>query len=232
MDETKRDVAGVGALADPIRYELYRFVAAQAGPVSRDQAADGLGIARHQAKFHLDKLEAEGLLECEYQRLSGRSGPGAGRTSKVYRRTRREINVSLPQRRYELASRLMAQAIVQSAQTGGPVREILDRIAYDHGRRLAEGVQAAERIPQETSGSDVAANVLRECGYEPRRVADQLYLVNCPFRALADEQTELICGMNLALIAGVTEVLTPHSPKPRLQPRPEHCCVVLSPTSD
>lgn len=55
-------------------------------PVSRDQAADAVGIPRHQAKFHLDRLTAEGLLDTEYARLTGRSGPGAGRTAKLYRR--------------------------------------------------------------------------------------------------------------------------------------------------
>ena len=68
-----RNVTGIGVLADPVRRRLYEFVCSQDQPVSRDQAAHAVGIARHKAKFHLDRLEAEGLLEADYVRLTGRS---------------------------------------------------------------------------------------------------------------------------------------------------------------
>src|SRR5215471_6087707 len=135
-DGLARDAAGIGALADPVRRELYRFVCAQPAPVSRDQAADAVGVPHHQAKFHLDRLTAEGLLESDYARLTGRSGPGAGRTSKLYRRAGRDIAVSLPQREYELAGRLMATAIARSASTGEPVVEVLNRIAHEYGQTI------------------------------------------------------------------------------------------------
>ncbi|MGH3967859.1 MAG: helix-turn-helix transcriptional regulator [Mycobacterium sp.] len=226
MDDLQRDAAGIGSLADPVRRQLYQFVCAQPTPVSRDQAARAVGIARHQAKFHLDRLAAEGLLECEYARLTGRSGPGAGRPAKLYRRARRDIAVSLPQREYELAGRLMADAIAESAQTGGPAVEVLYRIARDYGRSIAE---ATDRRPLDAeSALHLATQVLRQHGYEPRRADDEFYLANCPFHALAQNQTELACGMNHALIAGVAEALAPYSPHTRLHPRPGQCCVVLT----
>ena len=86
MRSFDRNVTGIGVLADSVRRRLYRFVSSQGQPVSRDQAAQAVGIARHKAKFHLDRLEAEGLLEADYVRLTGRSGPGAGRPAKRYRR--------------------------------------------------------------------------------------------------------------------------------------------------
>jgi predicted ArsR family transcriptional regulator len=73
-------VTGVAALAEPVRRALYRFVAAQRGPVTRDQASVGVGIPRHTAKFHLDRLVEDGLLEVDFKRLSGREGP-EGRSS-------------------------------------------------------------------------------------------------------------------------------------------------------
>ena len=79
MRSFDRSVTGIGVLADPVRRRLYRFVCSQDQPVTRDQAAQAVGIARHKAKFHLDRLEAEGLLEADYVRLTGRAGPGAGR---------------------------------------------------------------------------------------------------------------------------------------------------------
>src|SRR5664279_2783561 len=98
MNDFTRDVTGISALGDDLRRELYLFVSSQAAPVGREQAAKALGVPAHQAKFHLDRLEEAGLLESEYVRLTGRSGPGAGRPAKIYRRRAEEISVSLPGR--------------------------------------------------------------------------------------------------------------------------------------
>ncbi|MGV0049959.1 helix-turn-helix transcriptional regulator [Mycobacterium colombiense] len=225
-DALERDAAGIGALADPVRRQLYRFVCSQPGLVSRDQAADAVGIPHHQAKFHLDRLTAEGLLETEYARLTGRSGPGAGRTSKLYRRAGRDIAVSLPQREYELAGRLMATAIARSAGTGEPVAEVLNRVAREYGRAMAAG-----SAPPTDAGAAMqrAIRLLRRYGYEPRFSESEVELANCPFHALAQEQTELACTMNHALITGVADALAPHGPDVRLCPGPERCCVVLTP---
>src|SRR6476661_2902690 len=114
-------VAGVAVLAEPLRLDLYRYVVAQPEPVSREQAAEGVGVPRHTAKFHLDRLVEEGLLDTEFQRLSGRRGPGAGRPAKLYRRSGRELSVTLPARRYDLAGQLLAQAIDDSTRDGTPV---------------------------------------------------------------------------------------------------------------
>ena len=124
-------VAGVAALAEPIRRDLYLFVAGQPDAVSRDQAAAGVGVPRHTAKFHLDKLVEEGLLATEFRRLSGRRGPGAGRPAKLYRRAGGEVSVSLPDRRYDLAGQLMAQAIEESVRDGGTRAEAVHRAAAE-----------------------------------------------------------------------------------------------------
>ena len=106
-DNLAERVAGVAALADPIRRDLYLYVSDQPAPVSRDQASDALGIARHTAKFHLDKLAEEGLLDTSYKRLTERRGPGAGRPTKLYARSSRQLSVILPERHYDLAGQLL-----------------------------------------------------------------------------------------------------------------------------
>jgi len=226
--DLERDAAGIGALADPVRHQLYQFVCAQPAPVSRDQAADAVGIPHHQAKFHLDRLTAEGLLETGYARLTGRSGPGAGRTAKLYRRAGRDIAVSLPQREYELAGRLMATAIARSAAIGEPVVEALNRVAHDYGKTI--GARAAEPPSDAATALRLAVDVLRKYGYEPRRADGEVHLANCPFHALAQEQTQLACNMNHALVTGVADALAPHGPQAQLCPGPNRCCVVLKPS--
>ncbi|MCZ7631147.1 MAG: hypothetical protein M5U19_19820 [Microthrixaceae bacterium] len=84
------------ALGEPTRRALYDHVVAVGDWVGRDAAADAVGIERPNAAHHLDRLAADGLLEVDYRRISGRRGPGAGRPAKLYRRALTEIGVTLP----------------------------------------------------------------------------------------------------------------------------------------
>ena len=126
-------VAGIAALADPIRRDLFLYVSAQSDPVSRDQASDALGIARHTAKFHLDKLAEEGLLDTSFKRLSERRGPGGGRPTKLYTRSGRQLSVTLPERRYDLAGQLLATAIDDATADGTAVADALNAAAGHWG---------------------------------------------------------------------------------------------------
>lgn len=228
MSEFEQDVAGIGALADPVRRQLYLYVCAQPAAVGRDEAAEALGIAHHKAKFHLDRLEAEGLLETDYARLTGRSGPGAGRPAKLYRRADRDIAVSLPDREYELAGQIMADAIATSIRTGGSVAETLKSAAAAHGRALGASVDVSEA----DDALAIATRVLAEHGYEPRvdnsGAAERVIMANCPFHSLAHTHTELVCEMNHALISGLTDAIAPERICASLEPAAGRCCVVLT----
>lgn len=222
MADTLGDAADLAVLADDVRRELYLYVSSQGAVVGRDQAAAALGIPRHQAKFGLDRLVEAGLLEADYARISGRSGPGAGRPAKVYRRADREISVSLPGREYALAGDLMAEAITSSTTQGIPVGQALTEVAAARGRDI--GRQA--RGPGEPL--QIAQEALARFGYEPRVSNDELRLANCPFHALADAHTELVCGMNEALLGGMCECIGGLTAD--LDPAEGRCCVVLRPT--
>jgi predicted ArsR family transcriptional regulator len=225
-----RDAVGIGALSDPLRRRLYLFVCAQPDPVSRELAAEALGLAPHQAKFHLDRLERDGLLDSAYARVSGRSGPGAGRPAKLYQRTKRDIAVSLPDREYQLAGTLMADAIAESAETGTPVVEALHRLAHTYGRHLGDAAVNDHSPRTIRAALDLAVKTLTDTGYEPRREGGRIVMANCPFHALAQAQTQLVCQMNHALIGGLTEALGSYRPVAELDPAPDRCCVVLTQT--
>ncbi len=228
MPFADQDVAGIGALSDPLRRSLYLFVCAQPKPVSRELAADALKLAPHQAKFHLDRLERDGLLDSFYARPSGRSGPGAGRPAKLYRRAGRDVSVSLPDREYQLAGRLMADAIAESAETETPVIDTLHRLAHSYGRHLGDAA-VGDRPPRTARAAlKLAVETLTENGYEPRPDDGRVIMANCPFHALAQAQTQLVCQMNHALIGGLTDALGPHRPVAELDPAPDRCCVVLA----
>jgi len=223
-------VAGVAALADPIRRELYLYVSAQPMPISRDQASDGLGIARHTAKFHLDKLAEEGLLDISFKRLSERRGPGAGRPTKLYARSSRQLSVILPERRYDLAGHLLASAIDYAAAQGITLADALDDVAAGWGRGVADRARsAAGPRPSRERLVACTCQALTDNGYEAQCSGGSIVLRNCPFDALAREHTELVCGMNLAIMAAVTEQLREMELDAQLEPAPDRCCVVLVP---
>ena len=224
MEDFVEHVGGVSALAEPARRALYLYVVAQPSPVSRDQAATGVDLPRHTAKFHLDKLVEEGLLDTESRRLFGRRGPGAGRPTKLYRRSAREVAVSLPPRRYDLAGQILADAVAETARAGGPVLDAVRRAAEAEGRRMGAGDAPA-------AGEDVLGSVaatLSARGYEARRDDDGIVLANCPFHALAQEHAELVCGMNLHLVSALLDERGASAARAVLDPQPGRCCVRVS----
>ncbi|MEV8595983.1 helix-turn-helix domain-containing protein [Streptomyces sp. NPDC052012] len=214
------EVSAIAALDEPTRRKLYEYVVRRPDPVGRDEAAAALGLARQTAAFHLDRLAGESLLDVVYERRSGRTGPGAGRPAKLYRRSARQIAVSLPDRRYELAGRLLARAVEESAATGEPVRDVLHRRAHECGARLAADGDRMELVP-----------LLERYGFEPRRDGEAVVLGNCPFHALARAHTETVCGMNQHLLRGVLDGLGDTGFEARLAPEPGRCCVRLEPAA-
>jgi predicted ArsR family transcriptional regulator len=215
--------AGIGALADPSRRALYEYVVGSARPVTRDEAAAAVGLAVSTAGFHLDKLVGEGLLDTEFRRLSGRSGPGAGRPSKLYRRGAREFAVSLPARRYDLVGEILAAAFDRAA-AGEDLSRALDGCAGAEGRSLGDEA----RVGGTRGDVDGLATVLTTQGYEPRLAeAGCLELGNCPFDALAQRHTELVCGLNVHFVQGVADGLGADAAEARLDPADGRCCVTV-----
>lgn len=213
----------VGALADSARRRLYCYVTGQGRAVGRDEAADAAGIARHSARFHLDRLVEEGLLQTEFRRLSGRSGPGAGRPSKLYRRADAEVAVSLPPRSYDLAAELLAAGVERSLH-GASLPESLAGTAREAGCR--DGEAGTADAPGAQGDLGTVSRVLASRGFEPRPDDDGLVLNNCPFDALAREHTALVCGLNCDYVTGVVEgAACAEQAQAVLDPSPERCCV-------
>jgi len=227
MATDPEDIQTIALLAEPVRRSLYDWVIAAGRAVGRDEAARATGVSRTLAAFHLDRLVEAGLLTPEYRRLSGRSGPGAGRPAKLYRRGPREAAVTLPERRYELAARLLADAIERSASEVPP--PALRESARHMGRSIGDERRRAGRRPRGKgrSGPDLV-DVLRTQGFEPCESAPGVVrLGNCPFHALVAEHRDLVCGMNLALAEGILAGLRDRRHVARLDPQPGSCCVAF-----
>ena len=225
-EQLAQQVAALAALEEPARRSLYLYVVNRQREVGRDEAAQAVGVSRTLAGFHLDRLVAEGLLEPSFRRLSGRTGPGAGRPAKLYRRSSRQLDVSLPSRSYELAARILATAV--DASSNPRQQHALGKAARQIGEGI--GAEAKARAGSRPGKKRLVAGTvaaLAAHGYEPERTPGEIRLHNCPFHALVSEHKELVCGMNLALIEGVVAGLDLTGVKPVLDPKPGMCCVAL-----
>jgi predicted ArsR family transcriptional regulator len=228
-EQHRQAMAAVALLAEELRQRLYRFVVAQPGPVTRDQAAAAVGTSRKLAAFHLEKLVSAGLLEAATPDPASRR-PGPGRAPKAYQPADAELTVSIPERRYELLGEVLAQAIL----TEGPAssaRLAAQRIARQRGQALGERVHSKRRLGR--LGPERALTVIGEllaaCGYAPARGPTQLQLLlrNCPFRQLARRAPELVCGLNQDFVAGLLAGLRADRVEAVLQPDPTRCCVLV-----
>jgi len=120
-----------------------------AGWTSRDDAAAALDIPRSVASVHLDKLVAAGVLEVRFERTSGRSGPGAGRPSKLYRAAPGEISASVRPRRHRHPARTHRSPPTHARRMLRPDRR--------HRRRLSNLVDVGHPARQDRSPRAAAA---------------------------------------------------------------------------
>jgi predicted ArsR family transcriptional regulator len=213
------EISVIAVLADPVRRRLYDYVTEQPHGISRSEAAQAVGIQRTLAAFHLDRLAEAGLVEVTFRRPAGRSGPGAGRPAKLYRRAAAEYQVSMPPRDYRGAAELLADVV---DMTGAEPQ--LQRAARSRG---AAAGRAVRRQASEVPEAELVTGALSAQGYQPYRDGADIRLRNCPFHVLASRHPPLICGMNLALVEGLLAGASVTALAAVLDPRPLDCCVVL-----
>jgi predicted ArsR family transcriptional regulator len=226
-DPTADTIAKISLLDEPVRRSLYRYVSRRSEPVGRDEAARAVRTTRENAAFHLDKLVAEGLLSTSYRRLGGKTGPGAGRPSKLYQRSALALQVAVPARRYELAAELFARAI--EARPGPDPHASVAAAARTVGVSVGAAAQAHVRAGAgRPARLRAAIEVLEENGFEPiEGPRGVIRLRNCPFDALAKAHRDLVCGMNLAFTRGLLAGLDKSGLKATFEPQPGVCCVAL-----
>lgn len=202
-----QSVETIASLAEPVRRALYEYVARSPEPVSRDQAAEAVSVSRQVAAYHLDLLADDGLLETEFKRLSGRDGPGAGRPAKLYKRSDRVFEVSVPPRRYELAARILLQAVGD----GHIEHDTISEVARKFGEEI---------------GHTGLSSALAATGYEPAQENGVTRFRNCPFHVLRDQDRDTTCSLNLALVEGMIDG-SGSDLEAVLAPEDGYCCVRL-----
>ena len=207
-------IAAVASLTAAKRLQLFELVAASPRPLGRDEVAETAGMARSTVSFHLDRLVQDGLLAVEFHKPAGRTGPGSGRPAKMYRPVGSEVGASVPDRNYDLAGELMAEAIEATGAEGLAVGESLRAVAFRTGRELAEGSAGMEEF-------------LAETGYQPEPDGDGGYLLpNCPFHRLSRSHAAVVCDMNGAFLRGAA--VGCGGAEDRVVPVAGHCCARIT----
>lgn len=218
-------IAAVASLDDDVRRGLYQFVRRAHRPVTREEAANAVGISRKLAAFHLDKLIDAGLLR-------SRAAEGVrkvGRRPKVYEPTNADIRVAIPERRHDLLANMLVEAVLDQ-EDGETARDAVLRVAREQGRERGRTERAHTRPGR--LGSEraltVAQGLLEAHGFEPSREhLTCVRLRNCPFHPLATKAPDLVCGLNHAFLAGFLEGLQATTVDAVLTPRAGECCVEL-----
>ncbi|MGA8045123.1 MAG: helix-turn-helix domain-containing protein [Dermatophilaceae bacterium] len=167
------------------------------------QLAKQLSLHVTTVRFHLDQLVAAGLLEASFHKHVG-----AGRPRKVYARVTQPRPQIDPQDSLRLLTALLTEAFAAQGAGGAPLSP------EEAGRRWAEEhVPTEDGEPAVTAGQWIAKlgrtiDVLAAWGYEPELAADgasreaRIELTYCPFRDLARDNTDVVCGIHRGLIAG------------------------------
>lgn len=225
-------IRAIAVLDDDLRRGMYTFIRAARRPVTRDEAAEAVGISRKLAAFHLDKLVDAGVLRADYEPVTGIRK--VGRAPKVYQPVDADIRVSIPPRQHQLLADILLDAVLaeQAKDTaeGEPARDVALRLA----RRRGKDIGAAEREHARPGrlGAERALTMtsalLQRHGFEPDRTSSRcVRLSTCPFHPLADRAREMVCGINHAFLAGILDGLDARSVHAVLDPRAGECCVEL-----
>ncbi|NMO04454.1 winged helix-turn-helix transcriptional regulator [Gordonia sp. TBRC 11910] len=168
------------------RADVLAEVRAADDPIDIATISRRVGIPATTARFHLNALERDGVVE----RVSA-TAHTPGRPRLTYR-ARRGMDPSGPRRYLPLAHALLADLADASAA---------ERI----GRRWGEALSPDPALPS----LDALTQVLADLDFAPEVVDEsRIDLTHCPFLELAHESSHRICSLHLGLLRGAAAEMT------------------------
>ena len=191
------------ALGEPTLRATVLLVRGAWNPLTANDVAERLGISRSVARWRLERLAEAGLVIVDFERRSGRNGPGSGRPAKTYAVAPETSAVEFPRRHYEALVGRLVDALPQRGRA-----KRLDDVGYSFGLELG---RAARLRP----GATIRASLDRLCrglgrlGFQAaiESVADGEAVIvsaTCPLRPVVVSDTDgrsLDAGMWRGLLA-------------------------------
>ncbi len=196
------------ALASAMRRQVLDALNSTNEPQDASAVAELLKVHVTTARFHLDQLEAAGLVK----RQSG-AEKRRGRPRVLYR-------PSGPARDEGARAQLIEVLATALADRGNRA----ETLSVEAGRRWADLLDTAAADPEAE-----LLRVLDELGFEPEPSGNEIRLHACPFRDAAREHPNVVCSVHRGLI---DELLDRSGAASRAQlipfVEPELCLVSLS----
>lgn len=182
------------------REEVLGLLRGSEQALSAAEVAEATGLHLNTARFHLDGLAEDGLVE---RASEPRDQPGRPRI--LY-----SAQGPMPgPRSYALLAEMLT-GLVASLEDAGPAAVDAGRA---WGRHLVDRAAPSEPVDETEAIARLNA-LLTSIGFQPEvrktRKSTEVCLHHCPFREIAEKHTDVVCGIHLGLMQGALEEL--HAP--------------------
>ncbi|WP_121611825.1 helix-turn-helix transcriptional regulator [Mesobacillus foraminis] len=194
-------------LSDPTRYYIYQYITKQHKDVTVQEIADQFEIHPNVARLHLSKLEDVNMLLSETKK----TGKG-GRPSRLYRLSEDVIQLHFPYRDYQLLSKIALTTMMSLGEEG---RMALYHTGKCLGSELIEQEKASHHPASASITFQQKLNIIKSAstlaGFYPEFETNDdetkifFQIFNCPFKEVAAEHPETVCGMHVEFLKGMFE---------------------------
>jgi predicted ArsR family transcriptional regulator len=189
-DRSAPRLAVFKALGDNTRYAIYLELARASRPLATAEIAETLDLHPNTVRPHLERMRDVGLLEVDVENRGA---------------------VGRPQHRYSLAPD--APSLGLEPPTFPVLARMLLRVAAQGRLGADEAVKAGREQGRQDAGRtsssrcvDALVTRLDALGFDPAVIREEASAVvaftHCPFRELAEEDPDLVCGLHRGLVEG------------------------------
>lgn len=205
-DEFAAAVSAVtSAFGDPTRREIYVFARESERGVTAAEVADRFELHPNVARHHLDKLAAGGYVDVHVER---QEHPGAGRPSKRYRTSDKEMGLEFPSRRDDLLITLLARAL--ALVPPDHLEAMAEDVGFEYGQQLAASMAPAEGHRSLRNALHAVADAFTAHGFaaHSERRDGGLVIISeqCPFGTAA-VQYPVLCAVDRGIVKGMLSSL-------------------------
>ena len=202
------------------REEVLGLLRSSGRPLSAAEVAEAIGLHLNTARFHLDGLAEDGLVD---RASEAREQPGRPRI--LYS----SCGPVPGPRSYALLAEMLT-GLVASLEDAGPAAVDAGRA---WGRHLVERAAPSESV-DDAEAIDRLNRVLDAIGFQPEvrttEAGTQVCLHHCPFREVAEKHTDVVCAIHLGLMQGALSELDASVSAAALEPfvEPNLCVAHLT----
>jgi len=222
------------ALAGVSRVRVLEFLRARGAAATAPEVADQVGLHPNTVRLHLDHLAEAGLVA---RVAEPRTGPGRPRLLYSASAPSPALAPPQPDGAPEDGYQVLAGILAGHLEGSSPHAAAE---AADAGRAWARSLTGREPAPERGAVTDAEATarvvqVLDDLGFQPSLAGGGVVdLHRCPFQQVAEQHSQVVCGVHLGLMQGVLDELAAPLRAARLEPfvAPGLCRAHLAPAPD